>query len=280
MDTDGVDAEVLYFGGPATQYFEDATLRRYIVQRYNDWMAELSQAAPNRLIGLAHVPLVDIAEGMRELERIAKLGLRGFHCDPFPDERGGKPFWDGEYEPFWSLVEETGLPISFHIVGPRKQDVRATFQNPTPGIKETFVAIAPLSISETVSTLVFTGILQRYPNLQFVLVECGIGWIPYFLERMDHTFNKHRFCTQSILTEKPSTYWYRQGHSTFIQDLAGVAARHRAGVRNIMWSTDYPHSDTTWPKSREVLAEHFRDVPAEERALITGVNAAALYKLD
>ena len=78
---------------------------------------------------------------------------------------------------------------------------------------------------------------------------------------MDQTFNKHRFWTKSVITEKPSTYWYRQGHATFIQDLAGVAERHRAGLHNIMWSTDYPHSDSTWPKSREVLAEHFKDVP-------------------
>ena len=103
-----------------------------------------------------------------------------------------------------------------------------------------------------------------------MLVECGIGWIPYFVERMDQTFNKHRFWTKSIITEKPSTYWYRQGHATFIQDLAGVAERHRAGLHNIMWSTDYPHSDSTWPKSREALDAHFKDVPADERTLIAG----------
>src|SRR5207244_3383760 len=125
--------------------------------------------------------------------------------------------------------------------------------------------------------LSFTGILPGHPKLHFVLVECGIGWIPYFVERMDQTFNKHRFWTKSVITEKPSTYWYHQGHATFIQDLAGVAARHRAGLRNIMWSTDYPHSDSTWPKSREALAAHFQDVPESERALIAGGNAAALY---
>ena len=217
---------------------------------------------------------------MAELRRIAKMGLKGFHCDPFPDERGGLALWDPAYEPFWSLIEETGLPISFHIVGPRNANVQATFQNPTPGIKETFIAIAPMSICETVSTLVFTGILARHPKLKFVLVECGIGWIPYFVERMDQTFNKHRFWTKSVLTEKPSTYWYRQGHATFIQDLAGVAERHRAGLHNIMWSTDYPHSDSTWPKSREVLVEHFKDVPDEERRLIAGANAAKLYHLN
>jgi predicted TIM-barrel fold metal-dependent hydrolase len=280
MDLDGVDGEVLYFGGPVTQYAKDPELRRFVVRTYNDWMLELSEAAPGRLVGLAHVPLVDLDEGMAELARVAKLGLRGFHVDPFPDERGAKPLWDPAYEPFWSLVEETGLPISFHIVGPRNQNVAATFMNPTPGVKETFIAIAPISICEVVSTLVFTGILERHPKLAFVLVECGIGWIPYFVERMDQTFNKHRFWTKSIIREKPSTYWYRQGHATFIQDLSGVAARHRAGLTNIMWSTDYPHSDSTWPHSRQALAEHFEGVPPDERALIAGGNAAALYRLN
>jgi len=279
MDLDGVDGEVLYFGGPVTQYPSDPVLRRYIVETYNDWMVEMSAVAPSRLIGLGHVPLVDIDEGIAELRRIAKLGLRGFHVDPFPDERGGKPLWHPDYEPLWATIAETGLPMSFHIVGARNHDVRATFLNPTPGVKETFIAITPISIAETVSTLVFTGILQRHPSLKFVLVECGIGWIPYFLERMDQTFNKHRFWTKSIVTEKPSTYWYRQGAATFIQDLAGVAERHRAGLENIMWSTDYPHSDSTWPKSREALAAHFSDVPESEKALITGGNAARLYHI-
>jgi predicted TIM-barrel fold metal-dependent hydrolase len=280
MELDGVHAEVLYFGGPVTQLSKDADLRGFVIRTYNDWMVELSKAAPGRLIGLAHIPLLDLDEAMAELRRVAKLGLKGFHVDPFPDERGGKPLWDPAYEPFWSLVEETGLPMSFHIVGPRNQNVQAVFQNPNPGIKETFVAIAPISIVEVVSTLVFTGILERHPKMKFVLVECGIGWIPYFVERMDQTFNKHRFWTKSIITEKPSTYWYRQGHATFIQDLAGVEARHRAGLHNIMWSTDYPHSDSTWPKSREALAEHFNGVPENERALIAGGNAAALYRLN
>ena len=280
MDLDGVDAEVLYFGGPVTQYPKDPVLRQYIVRTYNDWMVELSKAAPKRLVGLGHVPLVDLDEAQAELARIAKLGLKGFHVDPFPDERGGKPLWDPAYEPLWSLVEETGLPMSFHIVGARNMNVREVFMNQNPGVKETFIAITPISICETVSTLVFTGILAKHPKLRFVLVECGIGWIPYFLERMDQTFNKHRFWTKSVLTEKPSSYWYRQGYATFIQDLAGVAERHRAGLKNIMWSTDYPHSDSTWPKSREVLREHFKDVPADERTLIAGGNASALYGLN
>src|SRR4029079_18612505 len=97
------------------------------------------------------------------------------------------------------------------------------------------------------------------------------------LQRMDQPLNRPRCWPKPVITEKPSVYWYRQGHATFIQDLAGVAERHRAGLHNIMWSNDYPHSDSTWPKSREALAEHFKDVPASERDLIAGGNCAALY---
>jgi len=279
MDEDGVHAEVLYFGGPVTQYPGDPELRKFIVRSYNDWMHELSVAAPGRLIGLGHVPIVDLEEAMEELRRIAHLGLRGFHMNPFPDDIGCKPLTDPHYEPLWSLIEETGMPVSFHIMGPRGMAI-ARLHDPTPGVKETFISLANISMTELVASLTFTGILQRHPKMRFVIVESGIGWIPYFLERMDQTFRKHRFWTKSVITEKPSTYWFRQGYATFIEDLSGVAERHRVGVGNIMWSTDYPHSDTTWPHSRQVLEDHFSGVPEAETRRIVCENASALYGLN
>src|SRR5438094_144494 len=120
---------------------------------------------------------------------------------------------------------------------------------------------------------------QRYNDWLFEL-ERGIGWIPYYLERMDSTFKKHRFWTKSIITEPPSSYWYRQGHATFIEDHPGVKLRHEAGLENILWSSDYPHSDTTWPRSREAVAEQFADVPPRERDLIVWRNAARLYGIE
>src|SRR5206468_272421 len=113
------------------------------------------------------VGLVDVDEAVAELERIATRGLRGFHCDPYPDERGGKPLWDPGYEPFWSAVAATGLPMSFHIVAPRKVDLRATFLSPVPGVKENLIALTPIGLCEVVSTLTFTGVLERHPTLRF-----------------------------------------------------------------------------------------------------------------
>jgi len=199
--------------------------------------------------------------------------------NPFPNDAGLPPLTDPVYERLWSAIEDVGLPVSFHIMGPRGMAIDR-LRDPTPGVKECFICLANISMTELIASVTFTGILQRHPRLHFVIVESGIGWIPYFLERMDQTFQKHRFWTKSVVTEKPSYYWYRQGHATFIEDHSGVALRERAGINNIMWSTDYPHSDTTWPRSREVLAEHFRGVPDNERRRITAENAAQLYGLD
>ena len=277
MDIDGVDAEVLYFGGPVTQYPKDPelrTLRRPHLQRLDGRAVEGGAHAPGR-------PRAHPAGRPRRGHGRAASASPSSGCAASTSirsrtsaaaSRSGIP----AYEPFWSLVEETGLPISFHIVGPRNANVAATFMNPTPGVKETFIAIAPISICEVVSTLVFTGILARHPKLHFVLVECGIGWIPYFVERMDQTFNKHRFWTKSIITEKPSTYWYRQGHATFIQDLAGVA--ERAPRRARATSCGRPTTRTATArgrKSREALAEHFEDVPADERRADRGRQRGA-----
>ena len=124
---------------------------------------------------------------------------------------------------------------------------------------------------ETVSTLIFTGILARHPKLRFVLVECGIGWIPLLVERVDQTVNGPLLdeVDPDGEAEHPGT---GRGTPPSSRDLAGVAERHGAGLHNIMWSTDYPHSDSTWPKSREVLEAHFKDIPADERTLIAGAN--------
>jgi predicted TIM-barrel fold metal-dependent hydrolase len=209
---------------------------------------------------------------------VAKKNARAVQVDAFPDNVGAPHYSDPAWEPFWSEVEETGIPLSFHIQGPRGQALQRLY-DPTPGVREAFISLAPMGISELIAELIFCGICERHPGFHFVVVETGIGWIPYFLERMDGTFRKHRFWTHSIITEPPSTYWYRQGHATFIEDHPGVKLRHEAGLENILWSSDYPHSDSTWPRSREVVAEHFEGVPARERELVVYGNAARLYRI-
>jgi predicted TIM-barrel fold metal-dependent hydrolase len=276
MDRDGIAVDVLYGGGPTR--FEDPELRRWCIGRYNDWLFELERQAPGRLVGVPLLPVNTVEETLAELRRVLAKGARTVQVDAFADNVGAPHYSDPVWEPLWAAVAEAGIPIAFHIQGPRGMALQRLY-DPVPGVREAFISLAPLGIGELISQLVFCGVCQRHPGLRFVVVETGIGWLPYFLERMDGTFEKHRFWTRSIITERPSTYWYRQGHATFIEDRAGLKLRHEAGLDNIMWSSDYPHSDSTWPRSREVVADHFRGVPDAERRQIVHDNAARLYRL-
>ena len=276
MDRDGIAVDVLYGGGP-TRY-EDPELRRWCIGRYNDWLFELERQAGGRLVGVPLLPVNTVEETLAELRRVLAKGARTVQVDAFADNVGAPHYSDPAWEPLWAAVAEAGIPLAFHIQGPRGQALQRLY-DATPGVREAFISLAPLGIAELISQLIFCGACERHPNLHFVVVETGIGWIPFFLERMDGTFRKHRFWTKSIIKETPSAYWYRQGHATFIEDHPGVKLRHEAGVENVLWSSDYPHSDSTWPRSREVVAEHFADIPDRERDLIVSGNAARLYKL-
>ena len=276
MDQDGVAAEVLYGGGP-TRY-EDPELRRWCIGRYNDWLFELEAASAGRLIGVPLLPVNTVVEALAELRRVLQKGARSVQVDAFADNVGAPHYSDAAWEPMWDEIEAAGIPLAFHIQGPRGMQLQRLF-DATPGVREAFISLAPLGIAELISQLIFCGVCERHPGFKFIVVETGVGWIPYFLERMDGTFKKHRFWTHSIIKEPPSFYWYRQGHATFIEDHPGVKLRHEAGLDNVLWSSDYPHSDSTWPRSREVIAEHFAGVPAEERRKIVSGNAARLYRL-
>ncbi|TMA63631.1 MAG: amidohydrolase [Deltaproteobacteria bacterium] len=276
MDQDGIAVDVLYGGGPMR--YDDPELRRWCIARYNDWLFELERASGGRLVGIPVIPIDSLDEALAELRRVLAKGARGVQVEAFPDNQGRPHYSDPVWEPLWSEIAAAEVPLSFHIQGPRGMHLQRLF-DPTPGVRESFIALAPLGVSELVAELVFCGICARHPRLRFVVVETGIGWIPYFLERMDSTFKKHRFWTRSVIPEPPSFYWYRQGHATFIEDRAGVKLHREAGVENVMWSSDYPHSDSTWPRSPEVVAEHFAGVPDEARRQIIYGNAARLYRI-
>jgi predicted TIM-barrel fold metal-dependent hydrolase len=276
MDRDGIATDVLYGGGPTR--FDDPQLRRWCIGRYNDWLFQLERQAPGRLIGVPLLPVNTVEEARAELGRVLALGARTVQVDAFADSVGAPHYSDPAWEPFWAEVAAAGVPLAFHIQGPRGMQLQRLY-DPVPGVREAFISLAPFGIGELIAQLVFCGICQRHPTLQFVVVETGIGWLPYFLERMDGTFKKHRFWTKSVISEPPSFYWYRQGHATFIEDHAGVKLRYEAGLENVMWSSDYPHSDSTWPRSREVVEEHFGGVPDVERKKIVHENAARLYRL-
>src|SRR5262249_49330070 len=137
--------------------------------------------------------------------------------------------------------------------------------------------VLPHEIECSLSTLIFSGVLDRFPNLQIVSAENNCGWVPYYLQRMDRAFVRTRLTAAFKAPLKPSEYFARQIWCTYIDDEVGVASRRFIGVDRLMWSSDYPHQASTWPRSQEIVARDFAGASPEDRFQITRGNVARLY---
>ena len=279
MDRDGVDATVMY-GPVAPLRVEDAALRQACYAAYNDWLAEFCQAAPQRLLGAAILPADDPTLATAELARIAANGLR--HAVLLA-AAARPPLYHPDWEPFWAAAAETDIPIGLHLLV-------ATPTAP-PGVSPLATAAingvqVPLQLLDPLVGLIFSGVLDRHPGLRLVLAESGIGWLPYVIEEMDDKFEQFAEAREVWegrggipLQLRPSEYFRRQVWATFQKDAAGLALLEAIGEDRVMWASDYPHPDSTWPHSREVIARQMGHLPAATVRKVTCDNARALYHL-
>jgi predicted TIM-barrel fold metal-dependent hydrolase len=252
----------------------DAGLQEACFRAYNDWLVEFCRYNPKRLYGLALISLYDVQNGVKELQRTAKLGLRGAMIWGSPPE--DHDYGDRRYDPFWAAAQELDKPISLHILTGRAKESRIVTGE---GRITRYIAF-PHEIQRSLATLISTGVLERYPQLKIVSSENDIGWIPHFLYRMDHAWSKFHAMEATKLSLRPSDYFKRQVWGTFQDDPVGVATRHFFGSDRIMWASDYPHTDSTWPHSRKVIAENFAGVPENEIAQMVARNAIILYRME
>jgi predicted TIM-barrel fold metal-dependent hydrolase len=276
MKLDGVSGAVLY---PSNGLFffriPDRALLSAIFRSYNDWLAEFCRAFPKQLKGIAMVNVDDPQEGVKELERTVKLGLVGamIAVSPLPD----RPYSLPDYDPFWAAAQDLRMPISLHT---------AT-QRPGPGVptldNATQTATQRASIDHWVRTsladMLFAGVFERYPQLQVAAVEFELSWVPYFLRMIDYVYlERQQQATYRFKDHmRPSDFFRRQIWLSFQEDDLGIQWRHLIGVDRLMWGSDYPHAESTWPKSQEILDRILTGVADEERAQIAGGNVARLY---
>jgi len=280
MDLDKVDAEVLYCSATGgSEYYSlepDACLAAF--QAFNSAAIEFASVNPDRLIPVYILPLQDIEEATKELQRIVNEGARAIQLPLYPSDSDLAPYWDEVYDPLWSAIEEAGTPISQHV-GSNEYLFNIMRRDPTPA-KGIFQSLPPVLMAETIASFIVPGVFERHPRLKVVLVEAGLGWIPYYVGRLDKMVERHGWDQLGMnLPELPSHYWHQNMFASFEEDEFGIKNRHDLGVENLLWATDYPHPDSTWPHSQEVIHEHFDNVPVEEMRLIIGGNAARIYQL-
>jgi len=292
QDVDGVAAEVLYttLGMPLFA-LDDVELQQACFSVFNNWLGEYASHAPKRLYPIALISLEDIAAGVKELERAAKMGLRGAMIWGAPPE--DRPYSKALYDPFWAAAQDLQMPISLHVITQKKQrEIKFRFDGPREGAsdanpKEESAAnpvpfVDPIfEIQQSLRSLVYGGALERFPNLRIVSAENDAGWVAHYLHRLDHIHEKvHGKQPGGKLKMMPSEYLRRQLWATFQDDPVAPLTCSYFGEDQFMWASDFPHTDSTWPHSQEVIARDFAHVSDTIRRKILSDNAVKLYRMD
>ena len=247
------------------------------MRAYNDWhIDEWCGAHPGRFIPLSIPPIWDPQLMADEVRRVAKKGCHAVTFSENPAKLGWPHIFGDHWDPFFAACQDEGTVICLHIGS------SSTTLALEPGAPiDVMITLTPLNTMHAATDLVWSQVLRKFPNLQFALSEGGTGWIPYWFERLDYTYQQHKSWTGQDFGDKLPSHVARDHFSfCFISDRAGVDDRYKIGVDSITWECDYPHSDSTWPNSPETLAKQLDGVPDDEVAKMTHENAMRIYQFD
>lgn len=270
MERDGVDAEVVYPSCAMKMYaLADVLYKQACFRAYNRWAADFGKAVSSRLKAIGVMTLEDLEGAVSEVHQAKRLGLVGAMISVTPADPG--KYAQQAFDPFWAAAQDLEMPISLHVV----TDTANITHNL---IEHTMFSSA---VQRTLASMIFGGVFLRFPRLKVVSAENDAGWAAYFIQRMDYLFHKRvNYMRSSPIRDKgllPSDYFKRNAYLTFMDDRSGIFIRELIGVERLMWSSDYPHNDSTWPDSQQVIASLFKGVPESHKRKILAENAARLY---
>jgi predicted TIM-barrel fold metal-dependent hydrolase len=259
---------------------KDKELALACVRAFNDWMSE-EWAGPSggRLIPLGLIPLWDPVQAAVEVRRNAARGFRAVAFSEMPTYLGLPSIHDHDrfWDPFLAACDETGTVICMHIGSGSKMPT--TSADAPSGVG---VALTSLNAYMSMADWLLSGAMIRFPRLKIAFSESQVGWMPFLLERVDAVFTKSKAWANldPIITELPSTQVPGRVFGCFFDDMVGVDARHQIGLEQLVFETDYPHQDSTWPDTPDLVAEIAQRVTPEELEMLVRTNAIAMLDLD
>ena len=285
QDRDGIAAEVIYPSvGMVLCNHYDTDYKQACMWAYNRWMSEEFMApAPDRLLGLGQTAVRSVSEAIEDFRQLKEMGFRGVMM---PGNPGTEEDYDHpSFDPLWRAAVELDLPLSFHILtsrsdgpnsvgkaGERASSHRGPAQNASQALLK--------SIQDIIGIFVWGRIFERHPDLKVVCVEADAGWLPHFIYRMDHGYKRHRFWMKvGDMQRLPSEYVSENVYLTFQDDWTAFKMVDMMNPRRLMWANDFPHSDSTWPWSRDLLKVQTTHLTDEQKRWILRDNAAELYKV-
>jgi predicted TIM-barrel fold metal-dependent hydrolase len=284
MDVNNVDASVCYpnafvrFCGQTFAEAKDKELALLCVRAYNDWMIEeWAAGSAGRLVPMCIVPLWDRGLAVAEVERITARGVRAVCFSEIPAYLGLPSLHSGEWDPFLAACDANGVVLNMHFGSSSR--LATTSDDAPAGVANTLTFVNP---AMALADWLLSGILAQFANLKIVFGECNIGWVPYLLERADIVWEQNRGWNEVYdkLPEPPSSYFHRQVLMTFFQDEHGVRSIQEIGIDNVMFETDYPHSDSTWPNSMKFVSEYAEQLSPDVLHRVVRQNAIDLYGIE
>jgi predicted TIM-barrel fold metal-dependent hydrolase len=282
MNANGVLASLnfptfVHFCGQLFLRSTDKDLALACVKAYNDWhIDEWGGTYPERIIPLSIMPLWDVQLMADEIRRVSAKGCHAVTFSENPEKLGLPGLHSDYWDPFLAACEDTGTVVCMHIGSSSAMTVTSV-----DAPVDVSIAITPMNSFLALNDLMWTPICRKFPNIMIAMSEGGTGWIPYALERMDYTYNHHKAWTGADFGGlTPTEIFHRNFSTCFIDDNAGIQMRHTVGIDRMTWECDYPHSDSTWPHSADLLAHSLEGVPDDEVDKITHLNAMRIYNFD
>jgi len=258
--TEGIDAEIAY------------------CQLVNDWLADTYRDHLDRFAPAIHLPFNDVAASVRELERAAGLGLRPALL---PDGIFERPYFLDEWEPLWEAADSLKVPLTLHVGGLRARLNTDPAVIAFPGYAPTGWYLMSAGMGETLAWFAYSGLFEKYPNLQVVMTEGYAGWLAFAIQFFDHhwdgRFEKLAFTPKRPLQAPPGYYIRRQAKATFMWDPVAIANREFTGIECLMWGNDYPHEEGSFPHSQEWVSKQFAGIPEADIERMVRGNARDVF---
>ena len=291
MDEMGIWAMVMYpnvggFGNQSFLKIDDADLKLTCVKAYNDWQTEWSAVDPRRLLPMTSTPFWDVDAAAQEVRRCAAMGHKGILFTGAPHTFGQPVIGDRHWDPLWEVACELDLPISFHIGSGNMEGGLNKEKIKTYGRMSTFTEVSVEFFMHNgiqLCELLISGVLARFPDIKFVSVESGIGWIPFVLEALDYQFEGNRVVEERPDLEMlPSQYFARNVYACYwFEQTAPQRLFDKVGVDNIMFETDFPHPTSLFgDEVHERIKTGLDHCGAAIRHKILWGNGQKLYKID
>ena len=267
------------FAGRLFATLDDKDTAKVLAQAYNDWhIDEWCGYAPERFIPLAIPMIWDPHALADEVRRVAKKGCHAITFPENPEPLHPPSLHSDHWDPFWAACAEEGTIVCMHI-GSSSKLVMTSVDAPI----DVLITLQPMNIVQCAADLIHSPVFKKFPDLTVALSEGGIGWIPYFLERLDHSYRTHRAWTGADFGSKmPSEVFLEHVVLCYINDGVGVKLARDIGVDRITVEIDYPHSDANWPEAPERIMEEFAatDLTDAEIDAITHANAMRFFRYD